>query len=1163
MVNKLISKGFMMAVAFILSCAAPLAYAQTNQPEKITITVTKKPLENVLEKLSKQYNYQFFYNTALLKGVSVSASLQDADINNVMKKLLEGTGLQYSIKERTIVITAIPKKAVTKTLLNGRVTDSDGNVLPGVAIFTQDKSQGNVTDIDGRFYFSKPLKYGTVLNFTSVGMKPHNVVYSGEELLQVVMVEDVKQLDAVIVTGFQTISRERSTGAATIVKSDYLDKIQGMNLESKLEGSTPGLTTYNGKTSIRGTSSFAINSTPLLVLDGQPVTGISLNELNPDDIETITVLKDAAATSLYGVRASNGVIVVTTKRGTSKKPNINISANFYLNPLPSLDYQHYASTSDVIDYEQSYLLNNPTYQSNPLNYFETQNEIRSPQYLTTVDRLYYRMAKGEITEGQLNSSLDILRKNDYRKAYREALKKMNFTQDYNVSISKGGDKSSLFFSARYENQTTYNKHDRWDRYTFYLKNELDLTKWFKLTLGANVAITGSEYSQADHLHEQPLEENSAMPYDTLYNEDGSYAYTYPHNYYNAQKINATEGLQFMGYNAVEEASKNMQKNKDMYWKLFTHADFKIVKGLDFGVKFQYENRASDSEEYDEADSYMMRYMINQFASVNPDGGFIYNIPQGGRLKNSDGRWSYLNLRGQFNYQTVIAEKHDITALLGGEIREDKYRSHMGERYGYDGQKLTYQQVDWATLEKDGVLGQMNSNAAKKSESLIVSDTHHRYVSAYFNAGYTYDTRYALNASIRIEQADLFGTDPKYRYRPLWSVGASWNLSNEQFMKGIEWLDMLKLRATYGITGNVDQSSSPYLLGSYMTSMYSGANLTDIQSPPNKLLRWEKTATVNIGLDFAFFHRLNGSIDFYNRYSSDLLAQKSLDPSTGFEKAKFNNGAMRNRGIELNLSYDWLKSRDWSLNTIFTAAYNSNKIKEVGYVPTDAVTMMQYPTSNYLKGDTYNSVYAYRYAGLTDKGNPSVYNAEGEIISVEGVRDINALRCIGQFDPKWNGALDISIRWKELSFFTKIVYYTGHTLRTDATPLYNGIDNRKKGNMHEDVAKRWTPENTNTNIPSMNIYGMQGEREYHWKYADYNTASASFIKVRNIGLSYTLPQQWITKAGFKVISLRAQVNNPCYWAANKQDIDPEAFNASSGTRNSEQATSYIFGININF
>lgn len=1160
MTEKLISKGLMLAISLILSCTTPLAYAQTSQPEKITVTVSKKPLENVLEKLSKQYGYQFFYNASLLKGVNVSVSLQEAEIDNVMKTLLTGTGLQYSIKGRTIVITTIPKKAIAQTPLNGRVTDSDGNVLPGVSIFTQDKSQGTITDIDGRFTFSKPLTYGTVLNFSSVGMKPHDVVYSGEQLLQVVMVEDVKQLDAVIVTGFQTISRERATGAATIVKSNYLDKIQAPDLSSKLEGATPGLTSYNGKMSIRGTSTFStsIGTTPLLVLDGQPVTGVGINELNPEDIETITVLKDAAATSLYGVRASNGVIVVTTKRGTGKKPNINVSANFYLNPLPSLDYCHYASTSDIIDYERDYLINNPNYQENPLDYFDLLNDIKAPSYISTVDRLYYRLAKGEITESQLNASLDLLRKNDYRKAYRDELQQMNFVQDYNLSLSKAGDKSNFFFSARYENESTYNKNNSFDKFTFYMKNELDLTKWFKLTVGTNVGIGNTSYSQAGYQGT-----TVAMPYETLYNEDGSYAYIYPHNYFNSQTVNQTEGLKPMGYNAVEESTKNMQDTDDLYWKLFTHADFKLLKGLNFGVKFQYEKRDQNTERQDEEDSYYMRNMINRHAATNPQGGFTYYIPEGGRMEEAHARWSYMNLRAQFDYQTTINDKHEITALLGGEIREDKYRKTISERYGYDEQKLVYKQVDWAALNK-GVIGQLSSNPFQKQEQLFVNDSHHRYVSAYFNAGYSYDTRYALNGSVRIEQADLFGTDPKYRYRPLWSVGASWNISNEEFMKDITWVDMLKLRATYGITGNVDQNTSPYLLGSYAVSPYSQSNLTTIISPPNKLLRWEKTSTFNIGLDFSLLRRLSGSFDFYQRYSSDLLANTNLDPSTGFQTARVNNGAMRNKGIELSLSYNWLNSRDWSFNTTFTTAYNSNKIKKVGYIPTSAKSMLTNPGSFYLQGDTYNSLYAYRYAGLTDEGNPSVYDTEGNVVSLKPVDEIDALTCVGQLDPKWNGALDISLRWKQLNFFTKIVYYAGHSLRVDATPLYSGLRSETyKGAIHEDIANRWTPEHTNTDIPSMTVYGLSTDREYHWKYADYNTASAAFIKIRNIGVSYTLPQEWISKAGFKGISLRAQVNNPCYWAANKRDIDPEAFNANSSTRSDEKATSYILGININF
>lgn len=1146
-----------MIIAGTVQFGSSEAHAQEGGLPRTTLSMEKKLLEKVLERLSKQTGYQFFYNSSLIKDIRVSISLENASIHETMKTLLAGTGLQYTIKGKMIVITTIPQKEMKQEILGGRVSDSSGGAIPGVSIFTQDQKQGAVSDIDGRYKFNYPIEYGTLLTFSSVGMKSRIIVYSGETSLQVVLTEDVQQLPDVVVTGFQTISRERSTGSATIIKQEMLDKIKAPNLGSKLEALSPGLTTYNGSMSIRGISSFAVNSTPLLVLDGQPITGVSINELNPDDIESVTVLKDAAATSLYGVRASNGVIVVSTKRGVTKKPQINISANYYMNPTPSLDYLHYASTSEIIDYEQAYLLNHPDYKSSPIAYLENLSDKSAPKYLTQLNRLYYQAAKGEISGTQLNSSLDELRKNDYRRTSREALQQLSFTQDYNVSIAKASDKSNLFFSARYENRGTNIKSNESDKFTFYLKNELELTSWFNLTLGANVALGNSLSNGAEYQGN-----TSAMPYDILYNIDGSLAYRYPYNYLLSQVLNQTKGLNFMGYNAVEESTKNMQESDDVYWKMFTHAEFKLAKGLNFGVKFQYEDRLQNSERYDEEESYYMRNLINKFTSNNPKGGFVYNIPQGGRLHASNARWSYLNLRGQFDYATVIADKHDFTALLGGEIREDNYRSKVSERYGYDEQKLTYQQVDWATLSRTGVVGQLSNTANVTSEMLGISDMKHRYVSAYFNAGYSYDTRYAVNASVRVEQADLFGTDPKYRYRPLWSLGASWNISNEKFMKEIAWVNMLKFRLTYGITGNVDQSSSPYLLGSYITSPDSGANLTSINTPPNKMLRWEKTSTLNLGLDFILLKRISGSLDFYNRYSSDLLANKSLDPSSGFVEARINNGAMTNSGVELNLSYDWLKSKDWQLTTNLTAAYNKNKIREVGYLPTDAVNMMRSPSSYYLKGDVYNSLYAYRYAGLTSAGNPSVYDAAGNAVSLEPMRDINALTCMGQLTPKWNGGLDLTLRWKPLTLFAKIVYYTGHALRVDATPLYNGVSS-VMGAVHEDVTNRWTPENIHTDIPSMTMYGLQSERENHWKLSDYNTASASFLKVRNIGLSYTLPQQWLSRAGIKGASLRAQVDNPFYWAANKRDIDPEAFSANSGTRTSEKVTSYVMGVNVNF
>lgn len=730
-----------------------------------------------------------------------------------------------------------------------------------------------------------------------------------------------------------------------------------------------------------------------------------------------------------------------------------------------------------------------------------------------------------------------------------------------MTLSKGGGKNDLFFSARYQELGQYNRYDEARNISLYLKNTLSVASWMKLTLGMDTRFNRSEFCQASGMGY-----TSAMPYDRLYDDDGQPVNRYIYNQVLAEQLATQDGYYDMGFNAAEESKHNIKKTDRQYLKLFLHTDFNITKDLDLELKFQYERNHAETNEYDEENSYMMRSILNEFASRNDDGTLTYHIPRGGHLLTGNTNASYYNLRGQFNYKKEFAGKHDVSALLGGEIRQDKNRSASSERYGYDDMRLTYSMVDWATLSKDGVEGGLYSALRRRSEVLNVYEEMHRYVSAYFNAGYTYDTRYSLNGSVRVEQADLFGTDPKYRYRPLWSVGASWNVTNERFVKdaGMDWLDMFKLRLTYGITGNVDQTSSPYLLAYYLTSLYTNSPITTLQTPPNSSLRWEKTSTLNFGMDFMLLGRLTGSFDVYRRYSSDLLVNKSIDPSLGFDgKARANNGEMQNNGVELSLSYDWLKKRDMSFTTSFSAAYNKNEIKKVDYEPTDALDMMREPTSNYKMGDTYNSLYAYRYAGLTATGDPSVYDENGNVISIEQVRNVNAVVCVGQLTPKWNGALQLDFRWKGLNVFAKVVYYTGHALRDDVVTLYDPYNAIEGGAIHEDISRRWTPEHTDTDIPAMGLHTNVGERNYHWKYADVNTESASFIKLRNIGVSYTLPQGLVSKLKMKGITVKAQVDNLCYWAANKRDIDPEAFNANTGTRTDAIMPSYVLGLNVKF
>lgn len=1120
------------------------------------LVLEKTNLSVALKNLAEVGKCKFIFNYDDLNGYEVSASLKNKTVEECLEVLLSGKPFKYTVQDEFIVIsykeqTLNPARYIVK----GQVTEKNGTPLPGVAIMIKASNAGMASDVDGNFQLPVAEK-NTALVFSFVGMKTREIVTNGNEPLHVVMESETTELGEVVATGFQTISRERSTGSAVILNKEKLDIVQAPNLTEKVEGLVPGLLNYGGNMSIRGTSSFAVSSTPLLVVDGQ-VMNVSLSAINPEDIESLTVLKDAAATSLYGVRASNGVIVITTRKAKEGKMSVNASAGFYINPLPDMNYLDYASTSDIIDFEKEFLLSDPTYKSNPAGYFANKIDLSKPGHMTPLESLYYEMSQGNLTQEQVDSRIEGMRKNDYRQEARDALERTALTQDYNLSVNKGGERSDLFFSLRYENFGKYARSASSDRLSLYFKNEMDLTRWFKFTYGMNSYFTRDKSSQSNAGWLQ------AKPYERLTDDAGNPVYQYDFNYYLAQKVNETEGLNFMGYNALEEADKNMQDSKGLYLKFFAHSDFKLLKGLDLGLKFQYERNNSDSKQYDEADSYYMRRLINNFASTNAYGGFDYHIPEGGHLKQGHNRSEFLNFRAQANYSTTIREKHDLTLLAGGEIREDKWYGSKSEIYGYDDQRLTNKQVDWLTLSQYGVIGQLNSkNVQSLSELLDVSETTHRYVSAYANAGYTYDSRYTLNGSVRVEQADLFGSDPKYRYRPLWSLGASWNVTRENFMEGVKLLDMLKLRITYGITGNVDQTSSPYLLGAYLNSPYTNANLTDIIYAPNKMLRWEKTSTFNVGADVAMFGRLNASMDIYRRYSSDLLANKTLDPSLGFPNARMNNGAMKNVGVEFSISYDWLKQKDWSLNTLLTAAYNKNKIEEVGFMPSNAVDMLRAPGSNYLKGDIYNSLYAYRYAGLTDAGLPSVYDEKDEIRANEPVRNIGALVNAGQLTPKWNGALSIALRWKTMEFFTRFVYYTGHSLRNDVTPIYS-LYSDISGAMHEDMVRRWTPENRNTDIPAMGNHGLVQDQGLHWKYADAQVLSASFIKLRNIGLSYSLPKDLIRNMKLDQVSVRAQVNNPFYWAANQEGIDPEAFDANSGSRYQAQATTYVLGLNINF
>ncbi|MGL4781405.1 MAG: TonB-dependent receptor domain-containing protein, partial [Bacteroidales bacterium] len=331
------------------------------------------------------------------------------------------------------------------------------------------------------------------------------------------------------------------------------------------------------------------------------------------------------------------------------------------------------------------------------------------------------------------------------------------------------------------------------------------------------------------------------------------------------------------------------------------------------------------------------------------------------------------------------------------------------------------------------------------------------------------------------------------------------------------------------------------------------------TPPNKLLRWEKTSTFNFGIDFAAWNRLNASMDVYKRYSSDLLAPKRYDPSMGFPQGRVNNGAMSNKGVEFSASYDWIKTKDWRFTSQLTAAHNKNEIEKIDFEPTNALDLLRSPSGYYLSGTSRGTMYAYKYGGLNGVGDPIVFDENGNPVSNDPVRNINAIYAVGQLSPKWEGMLNLSVQYKNLELFTRFVYYTGHSMRNDVMPLYQGVGG---GAIHGDLANRWTPDNQGS-IPSIDKYGQDPNRADHWKFADEHILSASYIRARNIGLNYNVPQSFLQKIGFKTAVLRAQVDNPFYIAFNDKGIDPEAHDQNGGSRYNKIMPTYTFGVNVSF
>ncbi len=1176
----------MKKVLLVLLLAVTLLVPLNGYARTYSATFDKATPEAVINALKAETGLEFVYQKDILKHAKtpVTCSYSGLSLDQLLNRVLSvNMMLGYEVVDKTVVLKQPDLKVdYVQGEIKGIVYGTEENEpLAGATIMIDGTTNVTVSDINGRFTLKNVQALNPMVSAVFVGMKPASVKVTpkNQHDIRFDMETHVTMMSEVVVTGYQDIKKEKMTGSVATISADKLDERYTLNLLDNLEGRVAGLSTYGGKPIIRGVGTLSGSTAPLLVVDGLPIEG-ELEDLNPYDIESVNVLKDAASSAIYGARAANGIIVVTTKNAKKKgKIDIDFSANVTWYENKNMDYhdnfymtpeEHIKAETDYLEWK--YFENDPAHNNDPAKNIETfaSSLAKGTSYsITPIEYAYYQLATGVIDRNQLNQQIASLANNNYARDYADNIYRRQVIQQYNLALRSSSDKSrnNIVLNYKHDNSGVINHKEEWLNVSY--KGSFDLAKWLTATVSINSIYSTSRAYGYDY-NSSANNPWAYAPYYPFYNEDGSIMNQYPW-YSGTRYWNPGEGMHDLGVNAVDEMYNNTQTNRRQNMRYHGDLLFKIIPGLTANAQFIYEVDERNEKHLATEASHASRTLRNAYAYMK-DGRIDYMTPRsGGFLQTTEITGNYWTARGQLNYSRTFG-KHDIAAIAGMEFRETTYKGTKALALGYDEQlqSSSTHTVDFGTMSQmrnsplfmaaDGGFpaSQFAFDPYLQDGMGLVPEVHHRYGSGYANATYTYDEKYNVFGSFRKDYADVFGLNSKFRGKPLWSVGAGWNIHNEEFMHDVApWVSFLKLRFSYGVTGNIYQGATSVMTAS-AGEINSVTNLPygTVTSPANPDLRWEQNRTTNVGLDFSFFnYRLRGSLDYYNKVGKDIFNGMNLDPTTGFTSIVANAASIRNRGVELVASYDWFvprSRRDFSWTTSMTFTYNKNEVTDV---ENDATTAYRLISTPYKTGYPVNALWSYRFAGISNdlgmEGQTLYYVENGATSHNAASKSVDILEFSGQSDPKYIIGLDNTFKWNGISLGFVLAYYGGHKMRalpkneafsTYCNPLASYFNNA------------WTPENP-TNTPGLGKYASTAIGSDP-SYANNAIHDASFLKLRNLVLGYTVPENWTRRFGVNLLTVRFQVNNPkALWTANDLGVDPETL----GIRN---PASYMVGLNLN-
>lgn len=1158
----------------------------------ITFTGKDVPLVTVFQAIREQTGYGVFAGKNLLKTTQpVTCAVRDMPLPAFLNLILRNQRLSYEISNKTIFLKAQPAGPADERpgepgTLSGTVKNEAGAPVTPATVMLEEPKRGAVTNERGEYQFTGLTEGFYTLKVSCIGYRPEErkvFISKGTTLYtDFVLVEASSQLKEIVVnSGYQTFSVKRSAGAYAKPDMQTLrNRTTSMNILQRLDGLVPGLTVNNAPSAtgtpvlIRGLTSINSNKSPLVVVDGVPLDNIA--SLNPQDVEDITVLKDASAASIWGARAANGVIVISTRKG-GKNEKLSMEYDGFVNfqGRPDIDYYPVLNSRQFIQAATD-IFRPDLYPWATVSAYTGLGSTGVPPH----NVILYNRHRGLISDAQAAASLDSLAAISNLSQIRDIWYRPALLTNHTLSVRGGGKSYGIYGSLAYTGTQSNRPGETNNAYKINVRQDYNVNKRmdvYLITDLTNVRTSAPRNIEAD---------NRALPYQLFRDAQGnplSIPYVRQLSDSTRKAFEGKSGIN-LDYNPLQEYGYGYTKSDLLAARVTAGLTVRLVDGLSFSGVYGLFRTTERTRSFDDSRSYLVRNEAVQFTvpAANPAQRPVYHLPvNGGRYALSNAMQNNWTVRNQLAYERAWnGQQHQLSLLAGQEAQEQLAESSQSVIRGYNELLQTYPAIDYATLSTTGVANPVMPNNGSRSllanaQPFGETETRIRFLSYYGNVGYTYNRRYTLSGSLRLDQSNLFGKDRSSQNKPVWSVGARWDLGEERFMEqGL--FNHLSLRTSYGLTGNspIPGTAASYdILAAQSGSALPGNTGLTITTPANAALTWESSRTLNIGLDFGILrrNRLNGSVDFYSKQTDNLIGRMEVNPLSGYSTVTGNFGNMRNTGIEVSLRSINVEAGRFRWMSQLVLAYNRNEITKLNQ-PAAIATGAQKASAVYLAGHPAFAVFAYDFAGLDTLGDPLIRLQSGKVTKDRNAALPGDVVYMGTYQPVWNGGLSNIFTFGNLELAANIIYNFGNVMRRDVNDFYagNGLipltannamqsgDLRfRSGNVHAEFADRWMQpgDELRTAVPSWipvaSVNNSRRDTRYYTQ-GDINVISAAFIKLRDVSLSYNLPQALISRARLNGVRLRLQLSNLMLWKANRYGIDPEFQDASGGSTAGERA-----------